>query len=245
VNWTRVLLGDPLQVGWAPAKAAVLFLLVVVILRLGERRTLAEFAVFDFVVAVAVGAIIGRTATAPDASVLTAAAALVALLAAQALITRLRFLPAVRRIVDKPARVLIRDGQVQRREVRRCGLTDDDLASLLRRQGHLSPDSVRLAVFEPRGALSDPVGSGRSGRGPTTVSCRSWASRRRRSPAVVRPRTPDPTSAPSPVGSDRHSGCRRGRVRPATATKSATSGCWAVRIQARVIGTSGASSIRT
>jgi uncharacterized membrane protein YcaP (DUF421 family) len=84
---------------------------------------------------------------------LTTAAALVALLAAHALITRLRFVPAVRRNVDKPVRVLIRDGRVQRHELRRS-LTEDDLTSLLLRHGHRSPDTVCLAVFEPRGALS-------------------------------------------------------------------------------------------
>ena len=135
---------------FAAVKAVVLFLVVVAALRLSERRTLSEFAVYDFVVAVAVGAIIDRTVTTLEASVLVATAALVALLGAHALVARLRFLPGLARVIDKPVRVLVRDGQVQHRELRRCGLTDDDLASLLRQHGH--PDAATVAPGAVRAA---------------------------------------------------------------------------------------------
>ena len=45
-------------------KSVLLFVTAVVGFRLGERRTLAELAAFDFVAVISVGAIIGRTATA-------------------------------------------------------------------------------------------------------------------------------------------------------------------------------------
>ena len=100
----------------------MLFLTAVALFRITERRTLAELAPFDFVTAVAVGAIVGRTATAADTSFLTGAAALVTLLIAHAVVSRLRFLPGMARLVDPPVRTLIRDGQVQRANLRRCGL---------------------------------------------------------------------------------------------------------------------------
>jgi uncharacterized membrane protein YcaP (DUF421 family) len=48
--------------------------------RLGERRTLAELAAFDFVAVISVGAIIGRTATAADSAFLPGAIALASIL---------------------------------------------------------------------------------------------------------------------------------------------------------------------
>jgi uncharacterized membrane protein YcaP (DUF421 family) len=47
-------------------KAVLLFAVAVIGLRLGERRTLAQLSAFDFMVAVAIGAITGRGATAAD-----------------------------------------------------------------------------------------------------------------------------------------------------------------------------------
>ncbi|MDH2425593.1 YetF domain-containing protein [Sphaerisporangium sp. TRM90804] len=148
------LIGDWHRAVYAAVKATTLFLTAVVAFRLTERRTMAEFAPFDWVAAVAVGAIVGRTATATDASWLTGAAALLALLAAHAAITRLRFLPGVSRLVDPPLRILIHDGDVDRRALRRCGLTDADLDAVLHQHGHHGPAGIHLAIFETKGAVS-------------------------------------------------------------------------------------------
>ena len=151
----------PLQLvdGWRPAafaalKALALFFTAVAAFRLTLRRTIAEFTPFDWVTAVAVGAVVGRTATAADTSWLTGAAALLALIAAHDIVARLRFVPWLRRLVDPPVRVLIRDGQLDETNLRRCGLTREDLDAILRQHGHQTPADVRLAVFETKGVVS-------------------------------------------------------------------------------------------
>ena len=103
--------------------------------------------------AVAIGAVIGRTATAFQTAFFTGAAALLALIAAHAVVTRLRFVPPLRRAVDPPVRVLIH-GQINEHNLRRCGLTHTDLDAILRRNGHTSPDDVGLALFEEKGCVS-------------------------------------------------------------------------------------------
>ncbi|MGH3387524.1 MAG: YetF domain-containing protein [Actinomadura sp.] len=148
------LIGSWQHAGYAAVKALALFLTAAVAFRLTERRTMAEFAPFDWVAAVAVGALVGRTATASDASWLTGTAALLAILAAHAAITRLRFLAVFSRLVDPPLRILIQDGKVNRRNLRRCGLTEADLDAVLRQHGHHGPADIHLAVFEAKGAVS-------------------------------------------------------------------------------------------
>ncbi|MGV0502846.1 DUF421 domain-containing protein [Mycobacterium kansasii] len=118
------------------------------------RRTIAEFTPFDWVTAVAVGAIVGRTATASETSWLTGTAALLALIVAHDVVARLRFIPWVRRLVDPPVRVLIRDGHVDQRNLRRCRLTRDDLDAILREHGHDTTEDIRLALFETKGVVS-------------------------------------------------------------------------------------------
>jgi uncharacterized membrane protein YcaP (DUF421 family) len=150
----QVLIGDPFAVGDAVLKTAALFITAAILFRFTERRTLAEFAPFDWVAAVAAGAVVGRAATASDTSWLSATAALISLLATHAVLARLRFVPRIRRFIDPPLKVLIRDGQVDRRNLRQCGLTDADLQAVLRQHGHRSPESVQLAIFEAKGAIS-------------------------------------------------------------------------------------------
>jgi uncharacterized membrane protein YcaP (DUF421 family) len=145
--------------GWRPAtyaavKALALFATAAVAFRLTLRRTMAEFTPFDWVTGVAVGAIVGRTATAPHTSWLTGTAALLALIAAHDVVAHLRFIPWVRRLTDQPVRVLIRDGQLDQANLKRCRLTREDLDAILREHGHETPSGIRLALFESSGVVS-------------------------------------------------------------------------------------------
>lgn len=140
--------------GFAVIKALALFVTAAVALRLTERRTIAEFSPFDWVTAVAVGAIVGRTATAADTSWLVGTAALLTLIVAHSMVARLRFIPRMRRLVDPPVRVLIRDGQLDHANLRRCRLTLADLDAALRQHGCEKPMDVRLALFESKGTVS-------------------------------------------------------------------------------------------
>lgn len=135
-------------------KTVTLFLTAAVLFRFTARRTLAEFAPFDWVAAVATGAIVGRSATASDTSWLSATTALVCLLLTHAVLARMRFIPRIRRFIDPPPAVLIRDGAVDLRSLRRCGLTATDLEAILRQHGHRSPANVHLAIFEAKGSVS-------------------------------------------------------------------------------------------
>lgn len=150
----HVLIGNLTGAVDAAIKTSALFLTAAILFRFTELRTLAEFAPFDWIAAVAAGAIVGRAATASDTTWLTATAALICLLLAHAGLARLRFVPGMRRFIDPPLKVLIRDGHVDRGNLRRCGLTATDLKAMLRQHGHDSADGIHLAVFEAKGAIS-------------------------------------------------------------------------------------------
>jgi uncharacterized membrane protein YcaP (DUF421 family) len=157
----HVLIGDPPVAVDAAIKTSALFLTAAILFRFMERRTLAEVAPFDWIAAVAAGAIVGRAATASDTSWLNATAALVCLLVTHAVVARLRFIPGIRRFIDPPLKVLIRNGHVDRRNVRRCGLTIADLDAVLRQHGHESSERIHLAIFEAKGAISILLKDGR------------------------------------------------------------------------------------
>ena len=93
---------DPLPiVAGAFAVAVGLYLLVVLAFRIGERRTVAELAPFDLAAIIAIGAVVGGTATGRN-SLAVAVTAVLGLLLAHALVTRLRRLPGARPVTGRP-----------------------------------------------------------------------------------------------------------------------------------------------
>jgi uncharacterized membrane protein YcaP (DUF421 family) len=146
--------GSAGAIWWVALKTLLLYVTAIVGLRLGERRTLAEMSAFDFVAAVAVGAIVGRVPNAHDAGYFAGAATLVTVLVAHRLITWLRYRPRLARLVDHAPRLLVVDGQVLDAAMRRSGLTRDDLYGLLRERGVQDLAEVRYVVFEQRGRVS-------------------------------------------------------------------------------------------
>ncbi|WP_431271808.1 DUF421 domain-containing protein [Dankookia sp. P2] len=104
--------------------------------------------------AVAVGAIVGRVPNAHDGSYLNGLATLATVLGAHSGLTRLRLRTGAARMLEHRPRLLVAEGRVQEDELRRCGLTRDDLDGLLRQQGIEELRLVRHLIFEPRGQVS-------------------------------------------------------------------------------------------
>lgn len=154
MNAVTALVGHADWLGWVALKAFLLYVTAVIALRAGGRRTLAELSAYDFVAAVAVGAIVGRLPSAPDASYLSGVATLLAIVGAHALITWLRLHPTGRRLIEKGPVVVVSQGRVLTGNLHRAGMTRGDLDSLLREHGVADPAEVHLAVLEGRGRLS-------------------------------------------------------------------------------------------
>ncbi len=148
------LVGPVDALGWVALKALLLFVTAVAGFRLAERRTLAEMGAFDFVAAVAVGAIVGRVPNSTTTSYLQGAVTLVTVLAAHALLTRLRYNPRVAALIDHPPRLLVVHGALQERQMRKSGITRGDLFALLRAHGIATLSEVRYVIFEQRGTVS-------------------------------------------------------------------------------------------
>lgn len=157
------LTGDWPHLGEVAAKTSLMYVTALVGLRLGERRTLAQWTIIDFATAVAMGAIIGRTALASTQSYVTGAGALLTLVVVHRLASRLRFNPLLGKLVDHRVRVLVAYGELRRSELRRCGLTDEDLSRELRQRGVFALEDVRYVLYETKGSITIvPAGAGQA-----------------------------------------------------------------------------------
>jgi uncharacterized membrane protein YcaP (DUF421 family) len=148
------LIGQAGELGGVVAKALLMYLVALIGLRLAHRRTLAQWTAIDFAAAVAVGAILGRTAVASGQSFLVGAAALLTVLAAHTAVTYARFRPWVVRATEHRVRVLVDHGELRRDQLRLCGLTDGDLVAQLRQQGVGSLADLRYVLYEAKGELT-------------------------------------------------------------------------------------------
>jgi uncharacterized membrane protein YcaP (DUF421 family) len=73
---------------------------------------------------------------------------------------------AVRRLVEPPPLTLVRAGRLQRRNMRRELVTDDELKTKLREQGIETLDEVKLACMESDGEISVIRYDGDAASGP-------------------------------------------------------------------------------
>jgi uncharacterized membrane protein YcaP (DUF421 family) len=146
--------GDWQSLGFVAGKAALMYVTALFGLRLGERRTLAQWTIIDFATAVAIGAIVGRTAIANSQSFVTGATALLVLIAVHRLASWLRFNPTLGKLFDHRVRVLVAHGQLRRGQLRRCGLTDNDLFAQLRQRGIRQLSDVQYLLYEAKGDLT-------------------------------------------------------------------------------------------
>lgn len=66
----------------------------------------------------------------------------------------LRFNAVLAKLFDHRVRVLIEHGSIRHRQLRRCGLTEDDLFAQLRQQGVARTDDLRYVLYEATGGLT-------------------------------------------------------------------------------------------
>ena len=148
------VVGNWQHLGTVAAKAVLMYAVAVLGLRLGERRTVAQWTIIDFVAGVAIGAIVGRTAIAGSQSFVTGAAALVTVIVMHRLASLLRLHPSSRKLFDHRVRVLVHNGKLRHSQLRRCGLTDTDVFAHLREHGVLDVAELKYLLYEAKGALT-------------------------------------------------------------------------------------------
>lgn len=146
--------GQSDQLAAVAGKVVLMYAVTLFGLRLAHRRTLSQWTTIDFAAAVAIGAILGRTAVAVGESFLVGAVALTTLLATHWVVTMGRYQRWFAKAVDHRVRVVVDDGEVQRRQLRLCGLTENDLLSKLREKGVGNVRDLRFVLYETKGDLT-------------------------------------------------------------------------------------------
>ncbi len=136
------------------ARALIIFLIGIGLVRVAATRAFGKWTSFDIIFAVIIGSNLSRalTGSAPFIPTLVATMALVAL---HALLARaaIRW-PWLSALTKGSSTVLVRDGVVDEKALRRKGLGEGDLRMALRSAGHADLSTVRRVVLERNGDIN-------------------------------------------------------------------------------------------
>jgi uncharacterized membrane protein YcaP (DUF421 family) len=144
-----------LAFGQMAARGFIVFCFAIVLVRIGARRLLAHGAGFDIMVAIVLGSVLSRAINGQAAFFPTLGVS-VLLVALHHLLATLAFHSHwVSQQVKGRTRILVRDGQIDRGEMGRSKITDDDLDENLRLHGNVRRISeVAEARLERNGEVS-------------------------------------------------------------------------------------------
>jgi uncharacterized membrane protein YcaP (DUF421 family) len=136
-------------------RGLVLFFFLYLLTRVIGRRELSSLQPFDLILLIVLGDLIQQGLTQDDYSVTGAFIAIGTIAALQVLTSWSAFrFPWLRRVLDGHPIVLVEDGKVIEKNLRRERLTTDDLAKQARANQIGSLADVQWAIFEPTGTIS-------------------------------------------------------------------------------------------
>ena len=148
---------EPQQLGFSQVilRALIVFVAATAMVRLGDKRFLARLSAFDAVLGFILASMLARAVngSSPFFPTLAGGFVLVGLHRLAALVARRTHWFSV--LVKGRSDVVINDGQVLQRAMRRNHLSEQDLLEELRLQGKVeSPEKVKTATMERNGTIS-------------------------------------------------------------------------------------------
>jgi uncharacterized membrane protein YcaP (DUF421 family) len=146
--------------GWSPLGRAlfiglIAYVFLVLLLRIGGKRTLANMDEFDLVVLVAMGNLFATAMLSPDVSLSQTVMALALLVILQVAVTwAMSRYPRISRLIESEPRLLVFRGQILREATKKARLSEDELFQAIRRKGIGAVEDVEALVMETNGDFS-------------------------------------------------------------------------------------------
>ena len=136
-------------------RAAVLYAFLVLVTRVVGRRELSTLSPFDLILLIVLGDSIQQGLTQDDYSVTGAVIAVSTIAALQVGTSYISFRSKrARTVLEGRPIVIIEDGKLIEKNLKRERMTPDEVAEEMRLQQIASFDEVRWAILEPSGSIS-------------------------------------------------------------------------------------------
>lgn len=131
-----------------------IYIAIIILTRIGGKRSFSKMSSFDFAVTVAIGSMIATTVLSKSVSLWAGIAGLTILYAIQLLTAFLRRYSVIQKLTDNEP-LLLMDGQnILHGNLKKAKVTESDLRSKLREANVLELSQVRAVVFESTGDIA-------------------------------------------------------------------------------------------
>lgn len=140
----------------AVLRAAAIYLVVLVVFRLAGRRTLSELTTFDFVLLLIIGEATQQALLGDDFSIVNAMVVIVSLVVFDIALSLVKNQSRwVAKLIDGEPMIIVEDGQVLERRVRKARIDEADILEAARHsQGLERIDQIKFAILEKDGKIS-------------------------------------------------------------------------------------------
>ena len=133
----------------------VVYVFLLVLFRLMGKREVAQMTVFDLVVLLVLSNVLQNAMIGPDNSVIGGLIGATTIMAINWVVGRAAYSNKwFERAIEGVPTLLVHGGHMVEPNMRRVGISREELLSNLRSQGVFCVDDVRAAVLEPSGKLS-------------------------------------------------------------------------------------------
>ncbi|MFZ1997291.1 MAG: YetF domain-containing protein [Solirubrobacteraceae bacterium] len=136
-------------------RATVIFFFIFLVTRVAGRRELSALEPFDLILLVVLGDLVQQGITQSDESVTGTLIVISTITLLSVLVSWVSFRSGkVRLVTEGEPIILVQDGDIIERNLRRERLTHGDLEEEARRQQVASVDDIRWAILEKEGSIS-------------------------------------------------------------------------------------------
>jgi len=146
--------------GWADVadkaiRTVAVYGSILLLLRFAGKRTLAQLSSFDLVVLLLLSNVVQNAIIGPDNTLVGGLIGAVILIVGNFVVVFFAFLnPKIETDLRGKPTTLVKNGELQRGNLRRELISDSELEAGLNRQGYEGTDAVEKVVLEPEGALA-------------------------------------------------------------------------------------------
>jgi len=148
-------------------RTVIMYVFTLLLIRLLSRRAIGQLSLIEFALVIALGSAVGDPMFYPDVPMLHGFAVITTIVVLNRSINWLMSRhEAVEKIVEGVPTTLVQDGKINVHNLRRFGLSQDELFEFLRGQGVENLGTLRAAYFEQNGQISvfvDPNAPNRPG----------------------------------------------------------------------------------
>ncbi|OYD09901.1 DUF421 domain-containing protein [Paludifilum halophilum] len=136
-------------------RSLFIFFFVLLVMRFMGKREIGQLSVFDFVVSIMIADFAVLSIEDPNMPLINGLIPMLTMISAQILLSYLSLKSRmIRYIVDGKPTILIQNGKIQEREMKKQRYNMDDLLLQLREQNVANVADVEMAVLETSGELS-------------------------------------------------------------------------------------------